>query len=202
MVLIIDNYDSFVFNVARYCEELGQQTTVVRNDKISLGDIEEMDPSFIVVSPGPGAPPEAGVSMAVIRALSGRIPILGVCLGHQCVGAAFGGDIVQAKAPMHGRPSLIEHSGRALFASIPTPLRVGRYHSLIVKPKPEMLHALAVDALSPEGEIMALSHRSHPTFGVQFHPESILTDFGHALLANFLRLKSEGSHGDMAEWRA
>lgn len=188
MILIIDNYDSFVFNIARYFNELGEEGCVVRNDAISPSYVSSLSPSAIVVSPGPCTPAEAGVSLAMVRELSGKIPILGVCLGHQCIGAAFGGSIERATLPLHGQASLIAHCGRGLFENLPSPLQVGRYHSLIVGRRPEMDEILAIDAVSAEGDIMALSHRQHPTFGVQFHPESVLTECGHRLLANFLRI--------------
>lgn len=187
MLLVIDNYDSFVFNLVRYCEELGEETRAVRNDRIGVQDIAALDPLAVVISPGPCSPTEAGVSLDLVRALSGRVPILGVCLGHQCVGAAFGAKVGRALTPMHGRASLIEHSGAGLFSGLPQPLSVGRYHSLIVAP-PGPDSPLRIDARSPEGEVMALSHIAHPTFGVQFHPESILSDHGHDLLANFLAI--------------
>jgi len=192
MLLIIDNYDSFVFNIARYCEELGTPTRIVRNDVIAPGEIAAMHAAGaidgVLLSPGPCTPDEAGVSLAVARELSGRTPILGVCLGHQCIGAAFGGVIARAREPLHGRATAIRHRGQGLFAGLPTPLTVGRYHSLVVEERPAMAEHLRVDARSPQGEIMALSHVRHPTFGVQFHPESVLTRHGHALLANFIRL--------------
>lgn len=199
MILVIDNYDSFVFNLLRYCEELGREGRVVRNDRIDLAGIEALEPAGILLSPGPCSPSEAGISLEVIHRFSGRIPILGVCLGHQCLGAAFGGRIERARTPMHGRASPIRHDGRGLFAGLPDPLRVGRYHSLIVEGEPEMERSLRVAASSPEGEIMALEHRRHPTFGVQFHPESILTEHGHGLLANFLDITERWRDGDLAE---
>jgi para-aminobenzoate synthetase component 2 len=186
VILVIDNYDSFVHNVARYCTLLGETTIVVRNDALGLDDIVRMRPDAIVVSPGPCTPDEAGVSKLVIERLSGVIPILGVCLGHQCIGVVHGGRIARAKHPMHGLASDIRHSGARLFEGLPSPLPVGRYHSLIVEATGEMEAALTVDALSSEGEIMALSHRRHPTYGVQFHPESVLTPSGLALLGTFL----------------
>ncbi|KAB0682836.1 anthranilate synthase component II [Aureimonas leprariae] len=186
MLLVIDNYDSFVFNIVRYCEELGRETRVVRNDRIDLAEIEALRPAAILISPGPCSPREAGVSLDLVRALSGRVPILGVCLGHQCIGSCFGGRVEPARVPMHGRASAISHDGDGLFAGLPDPLRVGRYHSLIVVEEPAMDEHLRVTARSPEGEVMALAHRRHPTLGVQFHPESVLSEHGHALLANFL----------------
>ncbi|HLH12034.1 MAG TPA: aminodeoxychorismate/anthranilate synthase component II [Methylovirgula sp.] len=190
-ILVIDNYDSFVFNVARYFEELGRAVSVFRNDAIDIAQIRQMAPEAIVISPGPGTPDDAGVSSAVVEAFSGEVPILGVCLGHQCIGATFGAPVVPAKRPLYGRTSHVSHRGERLFEGLPQPLTVARYHSLIVEPTPALEAALSIDAVSEEGEIMALSHRVHPTYGVQFHPESILTEKGHALFGNFLRLAVE-----------
>lgn len=187
MILIIDNYGSFVFNIARYFHKLGEATEVIRNDAIGISDLTDLKPSA-VISPGPCTPTEAGISIAVVRELSGFVPILGIYLGHQCVGSAFGASVGRARRPMHGRSSSIAHDGRGLFDGLPSPLRVGRYHSLIVKLDGSCAPDLAVTARSEEGEIMALAHREQPTYGVQFHPESILTQDGHLLLANFLRL--------------
>lgn len=192
MILVIDNYDSFVFNVARYFEELGQDVHVIRNDAIDIIGIRRLAPEAIVISPGPGAPRDAGISQAVVHELTGDVPILGVCLGHQCIGAEFGAPVVPAKRPLHGRVSHLSHVGERLFQGLPQQLTVGRYHSLIVDPTPEMDAVLSIDAVSEEGEVMALSHRTAPTYGVQFHPESILTEHGHALFANFLRLAGLG----------
>ena len=188
MILVIDNYDSFVHNVARYFETLGAPTEVVRNDAVTLDDIRRLRPDAIVISPGPCTPAEAGVSCAILEELSGAVPILGVCLGHQCLGVVHGGKIGHARRPLHGQSSDIAHDGDRLFAGLPSPLAVGRYHSLIVQPTAPMTAALAIDAWSEEGEIMALSHRHHPTYGVQFHPESVLTPQGRTLFANFLAL--------------
>lgn len=188
MILVIDNVDSFVHNVARYFALLGEDTRVLRNDAVTTAEIRAMAPTAVVLSPGPCSPAEAGVSCDVLRDLSGALPILGVCLGHQAIGAVFGGSVGRARHPMHGRTSELRHGGERLFAGLPDPLPVGRYHSLIVEPSAAMEAALTVDARSPEGEIMALSHRSHPTYGVQFHPESVLTPAGSDLFANFLRL--------------
>lgn len=190
MILVIDNYDSFVHNVARYFAMLGAATEVVRNDALSVADIRHLAPEAIVISPGPCTPAEAGISCDVLGALSGRVPILGVCLGHQCMGAVFGGRVVSARHPMHGLASDIKHDGARLFAGLPDPLLVGRYHSLIVEPTAAMERVLTVDAWSVEGEIMALSHKLHPTYGVQFHPESVLTPAGRALFGNFLALST------------
>ena len=188
MIVIVDNFNSFVFNIARYFRELGEAVEVIRNDAISACDLARMRPSAVVVSPGPCAPTEAGISIAVIRALSGRVPILGVSLGHQCIGAVFGGRIARARRPMHGRASHIAHSGQGLFDSLPSPLCVGRYHSLVVELDASSASPLVPTAHSEEGEIMAVAHRDHPTYGVQFHPEPILSQSGQALFANFLRI--------------
>ncbi|NEU11258.1 aminodeoxychorismate/anthranilate synthase component II [Methylobacterium sp. BTF04] len=188
MILVVDNYDSFVFNVVRYFEELGQSVRVVRNDALDIAGIRALEPEAVVISPGPCTPAEAGISLPAIRALSGEIPLLGVCLGHQAIGAAFGGTVTRAGRPLHGQATPITHDGRGLFTGLPNPMQVGRYHSLIVTPQPGMDQQLAIDAVSAEGEVMALSHRTHPTWGIQFHPESVLTENGHALFANFLSL--------------
>ncbi len=195
MILIVDNYDSFVFNVARYFSELGEQVDVVRNDAVSAECLANNPPDAIVLSPGPCTPEEAGASMEIVRRLSGRVPILGVCLGHQCVGAAFGGRVTHAQRPLHGRSSVISHQGGGVFADLPSPLSVGRYHSLAVTGD---MPALTIDARSEEGEIMGLSHKSHPTWGVQFHPESVLTEKGHALFGNFVALAARFNAGRSA----
>ncbi len=188
MILVLDNYDSFVFNVVRYFEELGEAVRVVRNDALDVGGIRALAPDALVISPGPCSPAEAGVSLPAIRELSGSLPILGVCLGHQAIGAAFGGKVERARRPLHGQATPIAHDGERLFAGLPAPMPVARYHSLVVMPQPGMADHLTVDAVSDEGEVMALSHRRHPTYGVQFHPESVLTENGHAVFANFLDL--------------
>lgn len=185
MILVVDNYDSFVFNVARYVEELGRAVRVVRNDAATVAEIEAMAPEAVIVSPGPCTPTEAGISLPLVRALSGRVPILGICLGHQAIGEAFGGSVLRARRPLHGRSSRVTHDGKGLFEGLPDPLVVGRYHSLIVAFDGDYSGPLQVAARSEEGEVMALAHAEHPTFGVQFHPESILTEHGHRLLANF-----------------
>ncbi|CAN7453091.1 aminodeoxychorismate/anthranilate synthase component II [Phyllobacterium sp. LjRoot231] len=187
MILIIDNYDSFVFTVARYFAELGVETQVVRNDAITAAEVVQLVPEAIVVSPGPCGPREAGQSMDIIETLSGQVPILGICLGHQCIGEVFGGKVVRAREPMHGRASAINHDGTSIFKGLPSPFRAGRYHSLIVESVRDDSDLL-VTARSDIGEIMGLTHVSHPTYGVQFHPESVLTEYGHAMLGNFLRL--------------
>ena len=186
MILVIDNYDSFVFNIARYVEELGERAVVVRNDALDPGGIVASGAKGLILSPGPCTPNEAGVSLDAVRRLSGRLPILGICLGHQCIGQAFGAAVTRAETPMHGRASTVTHDGTGLFAGLPERFRVGRYHSLIVSDigaAPD----IAACAWSEDGEIMGIQHRRHPTFGVQFHPESVLTDQGYALLEAFLR---------------
>lgn len=186
MIVLVDNYDSFVFNVARYLEELGHSTHVVRNDAIDAAALAAMAPEAIILSPGPCTPNEAGASLEIVARLSGRIPILGICLGHQCIGQAFGGRVRRARHPMHGRSSVITHPATGVFEGLPSPLAVGRYHSLIVDLNETSNAELAVTARSPEGEIMAMQHRRHPTVGIQFHPESILTEHGHRMLGNFV----------------
>ncbi|MGY2811917.1 anthranilate synthase component II [Bradyrhizobium sp. USDA 4506] len=188
MIFIIDNYDSFAFNIARYFRKLGAETKVVRNDAISVTDLVGLQPRAIVISPGPCTPMEAGISATVARELSGHVPILGICLGHQCIGSVFGGRVARARRPMHGQASHVTHDGRGLFRQLPSPLSVGRYHSLAVELEESGTSHLMVTARSNDGEIMALAHRHQPTYGVQFHPESVLTEQGHVLLMNFLRL--------------
>ncbi len=187
MLLLIDNYDSFVHNLARYFQRLSQETLVVRNDAIDTAKIERLRPAAIVLSPGPCTPAEAGCSLDVVRHFTGRLPILGVCLGHQTIAAALGGRIIRANDPMHGRASTITHDNLGIFAGLPNPLTVGRYHSLVVD-EGALPAQLAVTARSDDGTIMALAHREHPVVGVQFHPESILTERGFEMLAAFLRL--------------
>ncbi|MET4312671.1 aminodeoxychorismate/anthranilate synthase component II [Bradyrhizobium sp. RT4b] len=188
MIVIIDNYDSFVFNIARYFRKLGEATKVIQNDVVGVSDLVGLKPRAVVISPGPCGPAEAGISTAVVRELSGQVPILGICLGHQCIGSVFGAQVARARRPMHGRSSYVTHDSRGLFKELPSPLRVGRYHSLVVEVDESCASHLTVTARSEEGEVMALAHRYHPTIGVQFHPESILTQQGHVLLLNFLRL--------------
>ncbi|MFY7873809.1 MAG: anthranilate synthase component II [Pirellula sp.] len=185
MILLLDNHDSFVYNLDRYLKQLGQSTLVVRSDAITLDAILRLDLDAIVISPGPKAPDDAGCSMEVVRRLSNQIPILGVCLGHQAIGQAFGGKIVRANQPMHGKSSIIEHNGSRLFQNIPNPFQVGRYHSLVIDPE-TLPDNLKVTAWTVDHTIMAVEHTSMPVFGVQFHPESILTEDGYQLLTNFL----------------
>ena len=183
-VLLIDNYDSFTYNLAQYLGELGAELVVKRNDEITLDNVMVMAPTHIVISPGPGNPNDGGVSLQLIREFADKTPILGVCLGHQCIGAAFGGEIKRAPRLMHGKTSAIHHDGRGIFNGIPSPFTAARYHSLIVEePLPDMLEMVA---FTTEGEVMALRHKIFPLFGVQFHPESILTEHGKEILNNFL----------------
>lgn len=187
MVLLIDNYDSFVHNLARYFERLGQQTMVVRNDAITSAQILELKPAAIVLSPGPCTPTEAGNSLQIVRDLSGRFPMLGVCLGHQTIASAFGARIERAPEPMHGRTSRVYHHATGLFANVANPTVACRYHSLVVDAS-TLPADLEVTARTQDDVIMALQHRQHPIWGVQFHPEAILTEEGFQILANFLRL--------------
>ena len=182
MILIVDNYDSFVHNIARYFEELGERTHVVRNDEVAPSDLKA---KAIVVSPGPCTPHEAEQSLAIVKEYSGKLPILGICLGHQVIGEVFGGRVTRAKRPLHGEASEIHHDGEGIFKNLPDRFNAGRYHSLIVDLEDET-SPLAVTARSADGEIMGLRHKEHATFGVQFHPESILTEHGYMLLRNFL----------------
>jgi anthranilate synthase/aminodeoxychorismate synthase-like glutamine amidotransferase len=186
-VLVIDNYDSFVFNLVQYLGELGAEPVVHRHDALSVDQIVDLDPDAILISPGPGRPDDAGVSNAVIERLAGVKPILGVCLGHQCIGQVFGGTIVRAPAVMHGKTSLVHHEGKGVLAGLPQPFEATRYHSLVVDPA-TVPPALEVTARTDDGVIMALRHRDVAVEGVQFHPESILTAAGHQLLTNFLAL--------------
>jgi para-aminobenzoate synthetase component II len=182
MILIVDNYDSFVYNVARYFEELGERVNIKRNDELCEDDFKV---KAIVISPGPCAPKDAGQSLDVVARWSGSVPILGICLGHQVVGEAFGGRVTRARNPMHGDSSEISHDGMGVFEGLPQRFSVGRYHSLVVEDIPL---ALRVTATSDDGEVMGLRHREHPTYGVQFHPESIMTEFGYDMLRNFLKV--------------
>jgi anthranilate synthase component 2 len=185
MILVIDNYDSFTYNLVQYFGELGADVEVVRNDELTVEEIARRRPERIVVSPGPCSPDEAGVSLDAILSLGGQVPLLGVCLGHQAIGQAFGGRVVHAKTLMHGKTSPIEHAGKGVFRGLPSPFVATRYHSLAVE-RESLPACLEVTAWTADGEIMGLRHRDLPVEGVQFHPESILTEHGHALLRNFL----------------
>jgi anthranilate synthase/aminodeoxychorismate synthase-like glutamine amidotransferase len=187
MILMIDNYDSFTYNLVQYLGELGGELVVKRNDAITVEGAERLRPSAIVISPGPGRPADAGVSNALITAFAGRVSILGVCLGHQCIGEVFGGEVVRAKRPMHGKVSKIYHRGTGVLKGLPNPFEATRYHSLIVK-RETLPKVLRVTGWTAEREIMALQHTRFPVYGVQFHPESILTAAGKELLKNFLAL--------------
>jgi anthranilate synthase/aminodeoxychorismate synthase-like glutamine amidotransferase len=184
---MIDNYDSFTYNLVQYLGELGQRLHVCRNDQVSVAQITRLKPRDIVISPGPGSPKDAGISNELIRTVAGQIPVLGVCLGHQCIGEVFGGEVVRARRLMHGKTSKIYHHGKGLFRRLPNPFDATRYHSLIVK-KAGLPKELIVTAWTTDEEIMGLSHRRLPVYGVQFHPESILTKVGKELLTNFLQL--------------
>ena len=184
-VLVIDNYDSFVYNLVQYLGELGAEPIVHRHDALTLDDVAALEPSAVLVSPGPGRPEHAGLSTAVIRWAAGRVPVLGVCLGHQCIGAAWGGTVIRAPEVVHGKTSQIHHDGDGVFAGLPTPLEATRYHSLLIE-RSSLPDELAITATSDDGLIMGLRHRDLDVEGGQFHPESILTASGHDLLANFL----------------
>ncbi len=186
MVLMIDNYDSFTYNLVQYLGELGEDVRVFRNDAITLDEIEALGPAAIVISPGPRTPNEAGISIPLIERFAGTVPILGVCLGHQSIGQAFGGRIVHATSVMHGKTSAIHHSGKGVFAGLANPFTATRYHSLVIE-RATLPECLEITAWSDDGEIMGVRHRTYPIEGVQFHPESILTEEGHELLENFLR---------------
>jgi len=191
MILVLDNYDSFTYNLVQYFGELGTDPVVKRNDQVTVEEVEALHPAAVVISPGPGVPSAAGISVPLIRALTGKVPILGVCLGHQALGEAFGGHVVRADRIMHGKSSPIEHTGTGLFAGLPSPFPAMRYHSLVVEPStlPRELEITAWSADRPAGnEIMGLEHREHPVFGVQFHPESVGTEVGRTLLSNFVAL--------------
>ena len=186
MLLMIDNYDSFTYNLVQYFGELGQEVKVFRNDAISLAEIARLNPHYLVVSPGPCAPAQAGISLAAIREFAGKIPLLGVCLGHQAIGEAFGGRIVHAQRLMHGKVSPVHHLDRGVFRGLPNPLTCTRYHSLAIE-RATLPECLEITAWTEDGEIMGVRHKTLPVEGVQFHPESILTERGHDLLANFLK---------------
>jgi anthranilate synthase/aminodeoxychorismate synthase-like glutamine amidotransferase len=199
MILLIDNYDSFVYNLARYVRELGETPRVCRNDGLTMIDIERMTPSHIIISPGPCSPNEAGISIEVVRRFGPSIPTLGVCLGHQAIGAAFGAAIVRARQPMHGKVSEIHHAGSGIFTGLPSPFHATRYHSLAVSSE-SLPAVLRVTATDDDGEIMALEHREYPVVGVQFHPESALSEHGYRLIDRFLH--GERSHTETLPDRA
>lgn len=196
MILIVDNYDSFAHNLARYFQRLGQTTKVVRNDVIDVAGVRSVRPQAVVLSPGPCTPQEAGCSLEIVRELHAELPILGICLGHQAIAAALGGRIVRAKQPMHGRTSLVEHSRGPLFHDVPSPLVACRYHSLVVEPD-SLPSELRVTARGEDGTIMAIEHIRYPVFGLQFHPEAVLTEHGYRILANFLQLSGIPATADI-----
>ncbi len=187
MIVMIDNYDSFTYNIVQYLQELGAQVDVYRNDKIDIEQIRRLDPQKLVISPGPCTPKEAGISKSVIEAFSGHLPILGVCLGHQCIGEVFGGEIIHAKKLMHGKVSKIFHNSSLLFQNIPSSFDAVRYHSLAIN-RDKFPSSLNIDAETEDKEIMAVSHKEFPVYGIQFHPESVLTEHGKILLKNFLNV--------------
>ncbi len=188
MILVIDNYDSFVYNLAQYLGELGWEPVVIRNNRITIKDIEKMGPSHIVISPGPCTPLEAGISNDVVRCFGGRIPILGVCLGHQSIGYVYGGKVIHAPVPTHGKSSLIYHDGKRIYQNLPSPFEGGRYHSLAVELDKQSAE-LEATAFTAEGVVMGIRHKKYIVEGIQFHPESIMTGAGHDLLRNFLRYR-------------
>lgn len=188
MIIVIDNYDSFTYNLVQYLGELGEEVLVYRNDEITLDEIDKLNPDHLLISPGPCTPNEAGISLELIERFKGQIPIFGVCLGHQAIGQAFGGEVVRAERLMHGKTSEVLHDKKSVFADIPSPFTATRYHSLVVR-RETLPDCLEVSAETADGEIMGLRHKEYPIEGVQFHPESIITNHGHQLLANFLKLK-------------
>ncbi len=188
MLLMIDNYDSFTYNLVQYFAELGADVAVRRNDEVTLQQIDDLHPQYIVISPGPCTPSEAGISVPVIKTFAGRIPILGVCLGHQSIGQAFGGRIIHAKQLMHGKTSIIHHNGGSVFTGLPNPFTATRYHSLVIE-RESLPDCLEITAWTDDGEIMGVRHKTLAVHGVQFHPESILTEHGHDMLDNFLKGK-------------
>ncbi|MDF2657343.1 MAG: anthranilate synthase component [Paenibacillus sp.] len=194
MILVIDNYDSFTYNLVQYLGEIGQEVVVRRNDQIDLAGIEELNPDHILISPGPCTPNEAGISLALIDRFKGKIPILGVCLGHQSIGQVFGGEVIRAEKLMHGKTSEIFHDGKTIFTGIPSPYTATRYHSLIVR-RETLPDCLEISAETKDGEIMGLRHKEYPIEGVQFHPESIITDHGLTLLRNFIGITAASGAG-------
>lgn len=194
MILMIDNYDSFTFNIVQYLGQMGEDVQVYRNDKTTIDGIRKLQPQAIFLSPGPGSPSQAGITVDVIRAFYKTLPIMGICLGHQSIGFAFGGEIVRAQRIMHGKVSPVEHDGKTIFAGLPNPFTAGRYHSLVVRP--ETLPAcLEASAKTTEGEIMGLRHKDYPVEGIQFHPESVLTPQGKRIIRNFLKYSGRKEHG-------
>jgi anthranilate synthase/aminodeoxychorismate synthase-like glutamine amidotransferase len=200
MILLIDNYDSFTFNLVHFLGELGARCEVVRNDHLTVAEAMARAPEAIVLSPGPCTPNEAGICLDLIAAAAGRIPLLGVCLGHQAIGQAFGGEVIRAPAPMHGKISQVQHDGTDIFAGLPSPFAATRYHSLIVRQQ-TLPEALVATARTADGLIMGLRHRAMPVFGVQFHPESIASEHGHALLRNFIAI-ARGANAPLDSARA
>lgn len=188
MLVIIDNYDSFTYNLVQYFGELKVEIKVFRNDQVTLEQLQKLQPDYLVISPGPCTPKESGISPAVVRYFSGKVPLLGVCLGHQCIGEVFGGKVIRAPYPVHGKLSTIHHHGQGIFQGIPEPFKAVRYHSLVVEDQ-TFPAELEVTATTEDGLVMGLKHREHPTYGLQFHPESIFTTVGKNLLANFLQVR-------------
>lgn len=199
MILVIDNYDSFVYNLVQRIGELGCDSIVYRNDSITLAEVERAGPSHIIVSPGPCSPLEAGISNDVIRHFAGRIPVLGVCLGHQCIGHVFGGEVVRAPVPTHGKSSLVHHDGRTIFEGLPNPLEAGRYHSLVIR-KETLPPTLELSAWTADGVVMGVRHREYAVEGVQFHPESVMTESGYDILRNFLKI-TEPLRKEATAWK-
>lgn len=193
MILMIDNYDSFTFNIVQYLGQMGEDVRVFRNDRITLDEIKKLNPQAIFLSPGPRSPKEAGITVEVIRSFYKSIPIMGICLGHQSIGFAFGGEIVRARSIMHGKTSMMINDGKTIFAGLPNPFSAGRYHSLIVK-RETLPDCLEISAETSEGEIMGLRHRQYPVEGIQFHPESVLTPQGKRIIKNFLKITSRKEH--------
>ena len=194
MILMIDNYDSFTFNIVQYLEQMGEDVVVFRNDKVTVDRIDKLKPQVIFLSPGPGTPRDAGVTVDVVREFHKTIPIMGICLGHQSIGYAFGGEIVRAGRIMHGKVSPVHHDGRTIFAGLPDPFTAGRYHSLVVRPE-TLPSCLEVSARTAEGEIMGLRHKEFPVEGIQFHPESVLTPQGKRILRNFIKHHGSNHRG-------
>ena len=194
MILMIDNYDSFTFNIVQYLGQMGEDVQVYRNDKTTIDGIRKLKPQAIFLSPGPGAPHQAGITVDVIRTFYKTLPIMGICLGHQSIGFAFGGEVVRAQRIMHGKVSPVEHDGKTIFAGLPNPFTAGRYHSLVVRPE-TLPSCLEASAKTAEGEIMGLRHKDYPVEGIQFHPESVLTPQGKRIIRNFLKYSGRKEHG-------